>query len=335
MFDGKRVCVIAEAGVNHNGSLLIAKQLVDVALDAGADVVKFQTFNPTALVTLTASTAAYQVAEGYQSQRELLQSLVLSESDLVEIQTYCQSRRIQFLSTAFDLDSVALLNRLGQTIWKIPSGEITNAPLVESIGRIAQQVIVSTGMATMAEIETVLMWLTTVGCPRKRITVLHCNTDYPTSFTDVNLRAMQTIGATFDVRVGYSDHTLGIEVPIAAVALGATVIEKHFTLDRSLPGPDHKASLEGCELKSMVAAIRNVELALGAPTKQVTESERRNRPLVRKGIYAGVAIAAGEQFTPCNLTTKRPEGLISASEWHQVIGKHARRSYMADEPIQW
>ena len=330
-----RTCIIAEAGVNHDGSSEQAKRLIDVAADAGADVVKFQTFDPDALVTRSAATAAYQSASGYRSQREMLLSLLLSESELLEVQAYCQSREILFLSTAFDLGSVRLLHSLGQTIWKIPSGEITNAPLVETIGAIAQQVIMSTGMATLGEIEGALAWLSAAGCPRERVTLLHCNTEYPTPYGDVNLRAMQTIGTTFGVRVGYSDHTPGIEVPIAAVALGATLIEKHFTVDRALAGPDHKVSLQGPELKAMVEAIRNTEQALGDHRKFVTESERKNRYLVRKGIYAAIPIAAGEKFTVVNLTTKRPEGEIPASEWHRVIGRHARRDYAVDEPIQW
>lgn len=335
MPDRMRTCIIAEAGVNHDGSVEQAKRLVDVAVEAGADVVKFQTFDPAALVTRTAATADYQSATGHRSQRELLGSLLLSEPDLVAIQAYCQARQIRFLSTAFDLGSVELLRSLGQTVWKIPSGEITNAPLIEAIGVLAQQVILSTGMATLGEIEVALCWLAGAGCPRERVTVLHCNTEYPTPYGDVNLRAMQTIGAAFGVRVGYSDHTPGFEVPIAAVALGATVIEKHFTLNRSLPGPDHKASLEGPELGAMVAAIRNIEEALGEPRKFVTPSERKNRPVVRKGIYAAAPIAEGDEFTALNLATKRPEAAIPASEWHRVIGRRAHRNYAVDEPIQW
>jgi N,N'-diacetyllegionaminate synthase len=327
--------IIAEAGVNHDGKLDQAKLLVDVASDAGADAVKFQAFDPEMLVTRCAGTAAYQSAAGFRSQRELLESLVLSEPQLAEVQAYCQYREIKFLSTAFDLKSVQQLHKLGQTMWKIPSGEITNVPLVEAIGAIAREVVMSTGMATLEEIGAALAWLDGVGCSRERVTVLHCNTEYPTPFADVNLRAMQTIGRNFGVRVGYSDHTLGIEVPIAAVALGATIVEKHFTLDRTLPGPDHKASLEGPELKAMVEAIRNTEQALGADRKLVTGSEQKNRRLVRKGIYAAAPIAVGDELTALNLVTKRPESRIPASEWHRIVGRVAQRAYAKDEAIQW
>ena len=327
--------VIAEAGVNHGGSLEQAKRLVDVAVAAGADVVKFQTFDPSALATRSATTAAYQAAGGFTSQRTMLESLCLDEAALERLQAHCRDAGIRFLSTAFDLGSVEVLRRLGQRTWKIPSGEITNVPLIEAIGAVADEVIVSTGMATVEEIGAALDWLAAVGVARDVVTVLHCNTEYPTPFEDVNLRAMCALGERFGVAVGYSDHTLGIEVPIAAVALGARVVEKHFTLDRGLPGPDHKASLEPTELAAMVAGIRNVERALGEARKFVTASERQNREIARKGIYAAGPIAVGERFTAANLTTKRPEGAIPASAWHEVLGKAATRRYEEDDPIQW
>lgn len=330
-----RVRVIAEAGVNHNGSLTPAKQLAEAAAAAKADFVKFQTFDPEALVVGTAPTADYQRAGGYESQVDMLSRLTLSPEEQAELKDYCESIGIAFLSTAFDLGSVRVLEDLHQKTWKIPSGEITNVPLIEEIGSIAEQVILSTGMATLGEIEAALMWLEGAGCPRDRVTVLHCNTEYPTPYHDVHLRAMQTIGQAFNVRVGYSDHTMGIEVPIAAVALGATVIEKHFTLDRTLPGPDQKASLEPDELSAMVAAIRNIEQALGRPEKRISESERKNIDTVRKGIYAARAIKAGEVFSQDNITTKRPSHDVDASQWHRAVGRTAPRAYRPDQAIQW
>ncbi len=329
------VTVIAEAGVNHNGSLETAKQLAAAAAAAKADFVKFQTFDPKALVVETAATAEYQQTGGYENQLDMLSRLTLTRDEIVELKAHCDSIGIAFLSTAFDLGSVQTLRDLGQTTWKIPSGEITNVPLIEEIGSIADEVIVSTGMATLGEIESALSWLEETGCSRGRVTVLHCNTEYPTPYSDVHLRAMETIGRAFNVRVGYSDHTMGVEVPIAAVALGATVIEKHFTLDRTLPGPDQKASLEPDELSAMVAAIRNIEQSLGRSGKRVTESERKNKAVARKGIYASRNIKDGEEFSTENLTTKRPEGFLPASEWHRVIGRTARRVYRPDEPIEW
>lgn len=329
------VQVIAEAGVNHNGSLEAAKKLADAAAAAKADFVKFQTFDPKAIVVETAPTADYQRAGGYESQVDMLSRLTLSREEQAELKDYCDSIGIAFLSTAFDLGSVKLLQNLGQKTWKIPSGEITNVPLIERIGSIADEVILSTGMATLGEIEAALAWLEGAGCPRDRVTVLHCNTEYPTPFHDVHLRAMQTIGHAFNVRVGYSDHTMGIEVPIAAVALGATVIEKHFTVDRTLPGPDQKASLEPDELRAMVAAIRNIEHALGRPEKRVSESERKNVTTVRKGIYAARAIEPGEILSPDNITTKRPAHAFDASQWDRAVGRTASRAYEPDEAIEW
>lgn len=333
--NGEHVVVIAEAGVNHNGSLTAAKELADAAARAGADFVKYQTFDPKALVVPEAATAEYQKAGGYSDQAEMLARLTLSTDELASLAEHCTSIGVRFLSTAFDLGSIQVLQGLGQTTWKIPSGEITNVPLVEAIGRIADEVILSTGMATLGEIEQALEWLRAVGCPRERVIVLHCNTEYPTPYEDVNLRAMQTIGQAFGVRFGYSDHTMGIEVPIAATALGAVVIEKHFTLDRKLPGPDQKASLEPDKLQSMIAAIRNIEVALGMSTKIVSESEHKNRTVVRKGIYAARPIATGDVLTADNVTTKRPAHGLASEMWHKVIGRQARRPYKPNDPIEW
>lgn len=331
----QHVTVIAEAGVNHNGSLETAKRMAGAAHSVGADIVKFQTFDPTALVVETAPTAAYQKAGGFESQRAMLERLTLTTNELSELKSFCESLPIRFLSTAFDMGSFRVLEALGQTTWKIPSGEITNVPLVDAIGKVAREVILSTGMATLGEIEQALGWLEAVGCGRERVTVLHCNTEYPTPYGDVHLRAMNTIGAAFGVRVGYSDHTMGVEVPIAAVALGATVIEKHFTLDRSLPGPDQKASLEPGELREMVSSIRNIELALGRSEKRVTVSERKNVAIARKGIYAARPIAEGEILSSENITTKRPVHGIEAGFWKWVVGRSASRAYQPDEPIEW
>lgn len=328
------VQVIAEAGVNHNGSLEAAKKLADAAASANPDFVKFQTFDPKSLVVGTARTADYQQAGGYESQLDMLSKLTLSRDEQMMLKDYCESIGIAFLSTAFDRGSVQLLQDLGQKTWKIPSGEITNVPLIEQIGSIADEVILSTGMATLGEIETALTWLERVGCPRDRVTVLHCNTEYPTPYHDVHLRAMQTIGQTFSVRVGYSDHTMGIEVPIAAVALGATLIEKHFTLDRTLPGPDQKASLEPEELRAMVRAVRNVEQALGSTRKTVTRSELNNRTITRKAIYASCSIKKGELLTVNNITTKRPAYGVDASQWYRLLGQTANRDYRTDDAIE-
>lgn len=329
------VTIIAEAGVNHSGSLETAKKLAAAAAGANVDFVKFQTFDPDALVIRDASSAEYQRARGYDDQLEMLRKLTLPQEDVAELKAYCESIDTAFLSTAFDLGSVDLLNRLGQKTWKIPSGEITNIPLIRKIGAIADEVIISSGMATLGEIERALGWLEEAGCSRDRVTVLHCNTEYPTPYQDVNLQAMQTIGQAFKVRVGYSDHTMGIEVPIAAVALGAGVIEKHFTLDRTLPGPDQRASLEPDELSAMVCAIRHIEQALGRPDKRVTDSERRNLSTVRKGIYAAKHIATGEALAADNITTKRPMHEVNAEDWNRVLGRKAHRPYQPDEAIEW
>lgn len=329
-----KIYIIAEAGVNHNGSLEQAKKLVDVAVYAKADAVKFQTFDPESTVTISAKTARYQEKGGYKDQLSMLSELVLDKDEFYSLRDYCRQKGIDFLSTAFDLPSFRFLKELGQKTWKIPSGEITNVPLIEAIGAVAEAVILSTGMAKLGEVEQALIWLEAAGTKRDSITVLHCNTEYPTPFKDVNLRVMNTIATAFGVEVGYSDHTVGIEVPIAAAALGAAVIEKHFTLDKNLPGPDHKASLEPEELRAMIYSIRNIEKALGISEKRVTESERKNQKIARKGIYAAKKINKGEVFTDNNIITKRPENKLSASLWYYIKGEVAKRYYNVDEEIE-
>lgn len=328
--------IIAEAGVNHNGSLQLAKRLVDVAAKAGADAVKFQTFKTEKLVTRQAPKANYQQqATGTEeSQYEMLKRLELSEDALKKIISYCQQKNILFLSSPFDLDSIDLLHTLGIPIFKIPSGEITNLPYLRKIGSFKKEVILSTGMSDLKEIGDALDVLVKVGTPQGKITVLHCNTEYPTPMTDVNLRAMATIASTFDVRVGYSDHTLGIEVPIAAIALGARVIEKHFTIDKNMAGPDHKASLEPEKLEQMVLAIRNIELVLGSYEKKPSSSELPNRNAARKSIVAATAIRTGELFSEQNLTVKRPGAGISPMRWDEVIGRRAPKNFSKDQAIR-
>jgi N,N'-diacetyllegionaminate synthase len=334
MGNASAIRIIAEAGVNHNGSLKQAKRLVDIAKQSGVDFVKFQSFDPTSLTTANARTARYQGGAGFNNQLQMLSEFILTIEQLAELKRYCESVGIGFISTAFDLKSVDVLQALNQTIWKVASGEITNVPLLERVGSIAHEVILSTGMATLGEIEQAIALLENAGCTRSQVVVLHCNTEYPTPFTDVNLRAMTTIGTAFGVRVGYSDHTPGIAVSVAAVALGASIIEKHFTTDRNLPGPDHKASLEPNALKELVKAIRNVEEALGCDQKVVSPSEEKNRTIVRKGIYASRSISKGEVFSDVNLTTKRPEHQVGAALWYQIIGRKADRDYEMDDPIQ-
>ena len=331
------VFIIAEVGVNHNGDINIAKKLIDVAVDAGADAVKFQTFKAELGVLKNAKKADYQIKntkDATETQYEMVKKLELSEQMHYELISYCKTKNIMFLSTPFDHDSIELLNSLGLEIFKIPSGEITNLPYLRHIGRLNKKVILSTGMADIGEIEDALDILISSGTNKENITVLHANTMYPTPMEDVNLRAMQTIAFTFKVDVGYSDHTLGIEAPIAAVALGAKVIEKHFTLDRNLPGPDHKASLEPDELKAMVKAIRNIEKALGNGIKKPTKSETPNIKIARKSIVAKRAIKKGEIFTEKNITTKRPGDGISPMRWDEVIGRTANKDYKEDDLIE-
>lgn len=331
-----RTLIIAEAGVNHNGDLKLAKQLIDAAAEAGADLVKFQTFNADRLVTRAAKKADYQTqaTDSKESQYEMLSRLELSAEMHNELIAHCAARNIGFFSTGFDVESVDLLVSLGQNHFKIPSGEITNLPYLRHIGRLGKAVILSTGMATLGDIEAAIDVLEQAGTPRAKITVLHCTTEYPTPMDEVNLRAMQSIHAAFGVAVGYSDHSSGIEVAIAAVALGASVIEKHFTLDRNLPGPDHKASLEPVELKAMVAAIRNIEIALGDGIKRLTPSETKNKPVARQSLVASQAIKAGEVFSTQNITTKRPGTGISPMRWDEIIGRISPRDFSADELIE-
>jgi len=329
------VCIIAEAGVNHNGSIELAKRLIDVAAEAGADAVKFQTFKAQNLVSKKESKAAYQkeTTDAKESQYEMIKKLELDVGAHHELMAYCKSKNILFLSTPFDHESIKLLDDLGLEIFKIPSGEITNLPYLRDIAKLNKKVILSTGMADIGEIEDALNVLMQKGTKKENIRVLHANTMYPTPMQDVNLRAMQTIGTAFDIEYGYSDHTLGIEVPIAAVAMGATVIEKHFTLDKSMQGPDHKASLEPDELKAMVKAIRNIEIALGSRIKKPSPSEIPNMQVARKSIVAFKAIKKGETLSEANLTVKRPGTGISPMRWDEVVGSVATRDYIEDDLI--
>jgi N,N'-diacetyllegionaminate synthase len=331
-----KVLIIAEAGVNHNGSLKIAKQLIDKAVEAGVDMIKFQTFKSEKLVSKSACQAEYQQRNigKSESQYAMLKRLELSEYDHDELIVYCQKCNIRFFSTAFDLDSIEYLHSLNLGLWKIPSGEITNYPYLKKIAQYHEPVILSTGMCEIKDIQDALNLLTANGLTKEQITILHCNTEYPTPMQDVNLRAMLSIRNQFGVKVGYSDHTQGIEVPVAAVALGAAVIEKHFTLDKTMEGPDHKASLEPGELKAMVTAIRNIEQALGDGQKHVSASEAKNIEIARKSIVAACAIRKGETYTEQNLTVKRPGNGISPMRWEEVIGKTANRDYQEEEMIQ-
>lgn len=332
----RRTLIIAEAGVNHNGDIALAKQLIDVAASAGADLVKFQTFKADRLVTRTARKAGYQIqtTHGQESQYDMLRRLELSPDAHKELISHCATRNIGFFSTGFDVESIDLLVGLGQERFKIPSGEITNLPYLRHIGRLGKEVILSTGMATLGEVEQAINVLESAGTSRANMTVLHCTTEYPTPMAEVNLHAMQSIHTAFGVAVGYSDHTPGIEVAIAAVAMGASVIEKHFTLDRDMPGPDHKASLEPEELEAMVRAIRHVEVALGDGIKRLTASEEENRPIARKSLVASQAIKAGMIFSAQNITTKRPGTGISPMQWDDVIGRTSPRDFAADEMIE-
>ena len=331
-----KTLIIAEAGVNHNGDIQLAKKLIDIAADAGADLVKFQTFSADRLVTQSALKAEYQVlaTDKIESQHEMLRNLELTESMHHELINHCAHRQIGFFSTGFDIESINFLASLGQELFKIPSGEITNLPYLRHISQIAKKVILSTGMSNMEEIEQAIFVLEKSGITRSNITVLHCTSAYPAPIQDVNLRAMQSIKNTFKVSVGYSDHTLGIEVPIAAVALGATVIEKHFTLDRNLPGPDHRASLEPSDLKSMIGGIRNIEVALGDGLKRLMPSEAINITTGRQIIVAKRYIRKGEELTPLNLTTKRSGQGVSPMKWDAAIGSLAIRDYSIDENIE-
>ena len=329
--------IIAEAGVNHNGSLEMAFQLIDVAVAAGADAVKFQTFKAEKVIAVNAPKADYQqkTTGSDESQLEMVKKLELDEKAHTMLNQHCQDKGIQFLSTPFDLESIDLLYRLGLEIFKIPSGEITNLSYLRKLGALKKRLILSTGMADLGEIEDALDVLTESGTPLENITVLHCNTEYPTPLEDVNLRAMLTIRNAFPgISVGYSDHTNGVEVPIAAVAMGATVIEKHFTLDRNLPGPDHLASLEPHELVAMISGIRNIEKALGKGMKKPSPSELKNKPVARKSIVAALPIKEGETFTEMNITVKRPGTGITPMRWDEIIGRKATKHYRGDDQIE-
>jgi len=330
-----KVFIIAEAGVNHNGSLELAKKLIDVACAVGADAVKFQTFKADKLVSKKAQKAEYQkqTTDGAESQYDMIKKLELDLDTHKKLIAYCNQKNIMFLSTPFDHDSIDLLNSLGLEIFKIPSGEITNLPYLRHIGNLQKKVIVSTGMTDIGEIEDALDVLINAGTKKEHITILHANTEYPTPMEDVNLFAMQTIAQAFKVDVGYSDHTNGIEIPIAAVAMGALVIEKHFTLDKTMEGPDHKASLDPDELRSMIKAIRNIEIALGNGLKKPSKSEIKNMPIARKSIITCKAIAKGERFCEKNITIKRPGDGMSPMRWDEIIGSIATRDYDEDELV--
>lgn len=328
--------IIAEAGVNHNGCLDRARSMIQVAARAGVDAVKFQTFGADRLVSRDAPKADYQqrTTNGVESQYDMLKRLELSADDHVKLIACCKEHSIEFLSTPFDLESIDMLKRLGINRWKIPSGEITNLPLLRTVGAMNQPVILSTGMATLDEVGDALHVLESAGTDRNQITVLHCNTEYPTPMQDVNLRAMQTIAQTYPkVSVGYSDHTLGTEVAVAAVALGAAMIEKHFTLDRNLPGPDHRASLTPAELGNMVKAIRNIEKALGDGVKKPSPSEQKNRAIARKSLVAATAIPKGTRFTNENLSAKRPGNGLSPMHYDTLVQRTAQQNYAYNDPI--
>lgn len=332
----KHTIIIAEAGVNHNGSLEMAKRMVREAAAAGADYVKFQTFRADSLVAASARKAEYQrrnCGDGDDSQLGMLRALELSPDAFVELAEECRRVGIGFMSTPFDLQSIDDLAPLGMDYWKIPSGEITNLPYLRKIASKGGKAIISTGMATLAEAEAAVSALEAAGMPRRSVIVLHCTTQYPAPPDSVNLRAMDALAALGCAGVGYSDHTEGITVPIAAAARGAVVLEKHFTLDRNLPGPDHKASLEPAALKAMVTAVRLVDRALGDGVKVVTDAERPNIAVARKSIVAATHIACGELLTEENLTCKRPGTGLSPMEWDSVVGTRATRDYLPDEPI--
>jgi len=329
------VLIIAEAGVNHNGSIDIAKKMIDIAVNAGVDLVKFQTFKVEMLVTKTAEKAYYQKnhTQKNETQFEMIKKLELDRADHIELLNYCKQKNIQFLSSPFDHESIDLLAELNIPFYKIPSGEITNLPYLRHIGSMGKPIVMSTGMATLEEVRAAIEVLMEATVTKDDITILHCNTEYPTPMADVNLQAMLTIQKELGIKVGYSDHTLGIEVPIAAVALGARIIEKHFTLDRTMSGPDHAASLEPDELQAMVAAIRNIEKAMGDGVKTPSLSEIKNIPIARKSIIAKKFINKGERFTENNLTVKRPGTGISPMEWDAVKEKISKKVFVVDEQI--
>lgn len=329
--------IIAEAGVNHNGSMVLAKKLIDASKECGVDYVKFQTSKgPQYVTSKFAPMADYQKKNvgANETQLDMLRKIALQMEDFEELSKYCMQKQVKFMSTPFDLDSVKYLAFLGMDYMKIPSGEVTNLPYLRLMAQLGTPIIMSTGMCTLGDIEAAIKVLTKYGIKESEISLLHCNTEYPTPFSDVNLKAMLTLKQCFGLRVGYSDHTQGIEIPIAAVALGAEIIEKHFTLDKTLPGPDHMASIEPQELKKMVKAIRNIEMALGTGIKQVSSSERKNITIARKSIIAARNIKKGEVLTEDNITVKRPGNGISPMKWDEVIGKIAKRDFVEDELIE-
>lgn len=331
-----KVFIIAEAGVNHNGDVSIAKKMIEVAAKAGADVVKFQTFQADKVVSINAEKAGYQkkTTGSNESQYQMIKKLEIDKEGHIALIDHCKKNNIQFLSTPFDLDSIDLLVELGMGLFKIPSGEITNLPYLRKIGVLNKKIILSTGMSDLGDIENAVDVLIKSGTEREKISLLHCNTEYPTLFEDVNLNAMITIKNAFKMNVGYSDHTEGIEVPIAAVAMGATIIEKHFTLDKAMEGPDHKASLEPNELENMIKAIRNIEKSMGSGLKKPSLSESKNISIVRKSIVALRDIKIEEVFSEENITVKRPGNGISPMEWDKIIGKKATREFKKDELIK-
>ncbi len=335
MIKNRKINIIAEAGVNHNGSLKMAKEMIDVAAECGADYVKFQTFKAENLVTKSAEKAVYQknFTNSEESQYEMIKRLEINKEDHIELISHCKKNKIQFLSTAFDLDSIDFLNDLDIPFFKIPSGEITNLPYLKRIGTYKKPVVLSTGMSNLNEIEAAIEVLFNSGLHKDLLTILHCNTEYPTPFEDVNLNAMTTIKEKFNVNVGYSDHTSGIEISIAAAALGASMIEKHFTLDRSLPGPDHLSSLEPDELKKLVSSVRNLENAFGDGIKKASKSELKNIPIVRKSIVAKKNISKGERFSEKNICVKRPGAGISPMKWDSLIGTRAKKNFNKEELI--
>lgn len=330
------VLIIAEAGVNHNGDLETAKKLVEAAAEAGADFVKFQSFKTDSIATASAPKAGYQLtsSEDADGQKTMLSRFELSRQMHIELISHCRARKIGFLSAAFDLESLDMLRELGLEIFKVPSGEITNLPYLRRLGSFGKPVILSTGMADMEEIKAALSVLAEAGLAREQITLLHCTSEYPAPLSAVNLRAMLAMSERFGTATGYSDHTNGIEVPIAAVAVGACIVEKHLTLDRDLPGPDHRASLEPDEFAAMVRAIRNIEIAMGDGTKRPSAGESRNKQVARKSLVASRLICAGERFTPDNVTAKRPGTGISPMRWDELMGRVAPRSFSADELIE-
>lgn len=332
----KQVFIIAEAGINHNGDLILAKKMIDVACETGVDAIKFQTFKADKVVSRFAPKAEYQkeTTSKDESQLEMVKKLELDKKEHEELIAYCKKREIIFISSPFDIESIEFLDSMGLEILKIPSGEITNLPYLRKIGCLGKRIILSTGMADLGEIEDALEVLTSIGTRKGDITILHCNTEYPTPMEDVNLLAMITIRDAFKVSVGYSDHTRGIEIPIAAAVMGASVIEKHFTLDRTMEGPDHKSSIEPQELISMVKAIRNIESALGDGIKKPSKSELKNKPIARKSIVAAKNIKSGEVFSKDNITTKRPGTGISPMLLDNVLGNKAKKDFVPDEMIE-